>query len=55
VAIQSVTAFNESVMSFDVKDTRILAGLIDGKVKVFDVRTGKCFTDDFGSERSVSI
>ena len=54
VAIQSVTAFNDSVMSIDVKDTRILAGSIDGKVKVFDVRTGKCFTDDFGSERSVT-
>jgi len=53
-AIQTVTAFGDAVMSIDTKDTRIVAGSVDGTVRTFDVRTGKQTSDDFGGEKSVT-
>ena len=60
-ALQVISgAFHDAVMSVAVPGknaadrNRILAGSVDGTAKLFDVRVGACFTDDFGSEKAVT-
>lgn len=43
--IQSLSDFTDSVTSVKVTDSQIIAGCVDGNVRIYDLRAGKLFTD----------
>ena len=45
-AIQSMAPFRDSVSSLALDGAAILAGSVDGSVRCFDLRAGRCVTDD---------
>ncbi len=52
-AIQVVAPFKDSVTSLALHGSCILAGSVDGTVRCFDVRAGRCTSDELGAPVTV--
>lgn len=51
-AIQIIEDCKDSIVSIQVKNTEIIAGCADGKLRIYDLRQGQLYEDYIGSKFS---